>query len=600
MSDGLWEAIRQKDWARLKTLVSQGVKEHFDDFDYKDYGLIFEVIWSKDPQAEDIAIWWLDHGYPPAIRGGRQHIGILHAAAAHGMARLIEKVLELAHGWLAVDAYDYDHNSPLWYASKFGQVECVKKLLELGANPDGFDLEEKDDERDISERRKETPLHVADNAEIAHLLLDAGASLEIKCYSDEYLPYSFSRNFGLDDEYLSLVTTAIIRGKMDVAKVLMNRGAKLEDQALRLLALKNDGSKPEDVIELVKMGLNPDGEPGKEPLRIGARSGNAEICKILLKMGAKPLPEALYDAVRSGDLDTVKVFLKKRIGDEAEALRLAAKRGDTKIVDFMLYTYPDLVDAAFLGAIEGCDFRLAHEFIDNGANVNFTDKTGRTPLITLYAIDRRMDLYRFMRNDRKRYEGKWNSTRHSWFPQIDDFEEKTQWEFNLNRPDNWNDLLKLSDDDALALAIVLIEKGADIHAKDNMGRTALWHACSMCWAKSIPFLVKLGLNINERDKEENSAFDAGCLSGESLTIRPMVEAGAIVDAQDENGDTALIKCAKACLTEKRGWHSSTIMTLLVDFNADPDLKNHAGFSMRSLIGNDKKLKWVLEYADRRK
>lgn len=595
MSDGLWKAIRVKDWERLKELVSQGVKEDFDDFDYKDYGLIFEVIWSKDPQAEDIALWWIDHGYPPAIRGGRQHIGILHAAAAHGMPRLIEKALSLSD-CISVNDADYDGNTAIWYAAKWGQTECVKTLLHLGANVHGLE-----DEEEIEEGRNyDTPLHVAANPEITKLLLDAGASCEINCYSDDYTPYRFDPQFKLSDERLSPVTTSIVSGRMDVAKVLMSRGAKLEDQALRFLAIKTEEANPQDAIELIQMGLNPDGEPGKEPLRIAARSGNAEFCRILLKMGAKPLPEALYDVVRSGDLDTVKVFLKKRIGDEAEALRLAAKRGDTKIVDFMLYAYPDLVDAAFLGAIEGCDFRLANEFIDNGANVNFTDKTGRTPLIALYAIDRRMDLYRFMRNDRKRYEGKWNSTRHSWFPQIDDFEEKTQWEFNLNRPDNWNDLLKLSDDDALALAIVLIEKGADIHAKDNMGRTALWHACSMCWAKSIPFLVKLGLDINERDKEENSAFDAGCLSGESLTIRPMVEAGAIVDAQDENGDTALLKCAKACLAEKRGWHSSAIMTLLDDFNADPDLKNHAGFSMRSLIGNDKKLKWVLEYADRRK
>lgn len=599
MSDGLWEAIRKKDWERLKELVSQGVKENFDDFDYKDYGLIFEVIWSGHPESEDVAIWWLDHGYPPAIRGGRQHIGILHAAAAHGMARLIEKVLELADGWLAVDAYDYDHNSPLWYASKFGQVECVKKLLELGANPDGFDLEEKDDERDISERRKETPLHVADNAEIAHLLLDAGASLEIKCYSDEYLPYSFSRNFGLDDEYLSLLTTAIIRGKMDVAKVLMNRGAKLEDQALRLLALKNDGSKPEDVIELVKMGLNPDGEPGKEALRIGARSGNAEFCKILLKMDAKPMPEALYDAVRSGDLDTVKVFLKKRIGDEAEALRLAAKRVDKNIVDFMLYAYPDLEDSAFLGAIEGCDFATARKLINN-VDLNYRDAFGKPPLLALFSVDRRRDLYRFMRNDPEKYEGKWNFTRQKWIPKIDDFDDKTQWEFHLNRPDNWNDMLRLSDNDALALAIELIRNGADIHAKDNMGRSALWHACANCWFKSIPFLVKLGLDINERNKEGNSAFDAGCLSGESLTIPPMVEVGAIVDAQDENGDTALIKCAKACLAEKHSGCLNAIMTLITDFGADPDLKNYKGESLTSLIGNDKALKWVLEYADMRK
>lgn len=171
-NDNLWGAIQAKDWEKLKRLANSGMKENFEDIDHKDYALIFEVIWSQDEKSEDMALWWLDHGYPAAIRGGRCRINILHAAAANGMPRLIEKVLTKTD-LITVNTTDCDRNAPIWHAACHGRTECVKTLLKLGANPNGID---EDSEPDPA-RRYNTPLHVAANTEIARLLLDAGASL---------------------------------------------------------------------------------------------------------------------------------------------------------------------------------------------------------------------------------------------------------------------------------------------------------------------------------------------------------------------------------------------------------------------------------------
>lgn len=384
---------------------------------------------------------------------------------------------------------------------------------------------------------------------------------------------------------------------MDVARLLINHGAKLEDQALRFLALKNTDSKPHDALEIISAGISPDGAPGREPLRIAARSGHAEFCQILLNAGARPLPEALIDAVKSGDLETVKVFWNKRIGDRHYAARLAAKRKEKEILNFIFQTSPSLADSALIGAIEGCDFRTARKLLKSGANANYRDAAGQTPLMTLYAIDRRTDQYRFMANDPERYKGDWNFTRHPWKPDIDEYDNPDKWQFYSNRPDNWNELLALAEDDALALALEMIDRGADIQARDNQGRTALWHACSMSWRKSIKILVDMGLNINERDENGDSPFDAGCLCGEPLTIKPMIVSGAELDARDRNGDTALIKCAKRCLENKNSGCSSAIIALLSDFNADADLKNNADQSLRSMFSENKDLNWMLDYIE---
>ena len=126
-----------------------------------------------------------------------------------------------------------------------------------------------------------------------------------------------------------------------------------------------------------------------------------------------------------------------------------------------------------------------------------------------------------------------------------------------------------------------------------MGRTALWHACAMSWLKSIPWLAGMGLNINDRGKDKNSAFDAGCLSGESFTIEPMLKVGAIVDSRDRKGDTALLKSARKYQADPRGFSISMLMTLLRS-GAEPDLENNAGDSLSKMAEKDENIEFALK------
>lgn len=588
-SEHLWDAIEAKDWEELKHLIRLGYQEDFEGMDYDDWGYIFEVIWAG---KEELACFWLDHGYRPEAVGGKDRMGIIHAAAAHNMPRLIEKVLAKS-SWVSVDEWDYDRNTPLWYASKYGNEDCVKTLLKAGANPDGFNLEENPNPWP----HIDSPLCVAPNAKIARLLLEAGASLEITPHAGVYVPRELDNYYELADEYLSPLTIAAMYGRMDVARELLDWGAILNAQVLRFMAFGEEGCGAENLLEIIREGADPNGEPGKEPLRIAARLGNTEICRVLLEAGAKPIPDALNLAIKSGKAVCAQLFLEMLIGDPSVGIRLAAKRGNGILLHYMLDHYPDLIGYALHGAIEGCHFSLARQILKKGADTDCRDENGKTPLMTLFSIDRRKDTYRFMQNEPEKYKGDWQYRHEGWQPRDEDFESKDLFDFNLHRPRNWNDLLELVEEDVMLFSQELMDLGADIHAKDVQGCSILWYACSKSWLKSIPWLAGMGIDINERDNNGDSAFDAGCLSGESFTVKPMLQAGADIDSQDCNGNTALFKCFKRCQEDKRSGCWSTISYLIRE-GADPDHKNQEGESPRIFASKDKSLMDSLKWAER--
>lgn len=216
-------------------------------------------------------------------------------------------------------------------------------------------------------------------------------------------------------------------------------------------------------------------------------------------------------------------------------------------------------------------------------------------MTTLYAIDRRKDAFRFMKVNPSRYPAEWSFSDHKPLPSFSDLDKGDSFLLYMRRPDKWNVIMERIETDVIELAQELIEKGADIHLADGMGRSVLWHACAMSWLKSIPWLAGMGLNINDRDKDGNSVFDAGCLCGESLTIEPMIKAGALIDNRDNEGNTTLIKCGRRWLENPHGYAFSAVIALL-HHGADPDMENNSGESLCNLAERDENLKWAIKHA----
>ena len=120
-----------------------------------------------------------------------------------------------------------------------------------------------------------------------------------------------------------------------------------------------------------------------------------------------------------------------------------------------------------------------------------------------------------------------------------------------------------------------IKNGVDIEMRDtSYGKTALMFACSDSYLVMVDVLLKAGANPNLQDNEGRTAL---MMSSTPKIIAKLLEAGADPNIQDKDGNTMIMD---------RVYSSSdlvSIITKLVNYGLDFDLKNRDGFNFYELL-----------------
>jgi uncharacterized protein len=120
----------------------------------------------------------------------------------------------------------------------------------------------------------------------------------------------------------------------------------------------------------------------------------------------------------------------------------------------------------------------------------------------------------------------------------------------------------------LELVKLLHAKGAPIDVPDVNGRTALSFAAEDGRLDLVRWLAEQGAEIDRRDQGGRTALFHAALNGRDDVITFLADRGAAVDARDQFGDTPLMMaCAKSL---------DATAALLVARGADPKLKDQEG------------------------
>ncbi|WP_143689386.1 ankyrin repeat domain-containing protein [Wolbachia endosymbiont of Nilaparvata lugens] len=93
--------------------------------------------------------------------------------------------------------------------------------------------------------------------------------------------------------------------------------------------------------------------------------------------------------------------------------------------------------------------------------------------------------------------------------------------------------------DKLQVVEKLIEGGADVNAKNNHGATPLHWAALNQNVNIVEKLIEKGANVNEKNKYDNVPLHYAAGYGSLSVIEKLIEKGADINAKSSNGDTPL-------------------------------------------------------------
>ncbi len=308
-------AVYEGDLATLERLLKTkaSLRRHINDtmFDFDSPAVVYA---SHHPHAENLLTLLVKHGADPNVRskwwaGG---FGALDHASENATKVLV----------------DLGAKFDVWSASAKGRIDVLRQLLD--ADPSSVNAPGGDGQR---------PLHVAKTPEIAELLIERGAELEIRDIDHESTPIQYHAN---NPDVLRIllergakpdIFTAAVLDDVDLAKnILEDHPSASEARAgsAPFITTKSNGGH----IYIYILGN------GKTPAQVAAERGNRAVLDHLTKESS-PV-RRLIAAAWLEDNEAVEEILRTQfeiaaaIGTDARAITDAAQAGKTETVRLLL------------------------------------------------------------------------------------------------------------------------------------------------------------------------------------------------------------------------------------------------------------------------
>ena len=480
--------------------------------------------------------------------GGRP----LHYALKEGHLKIAEVLL--FEGGANATAYDMHDRTPLHYAAWWGFLSLCRYLLEQG-------------EADVNASlpSPKTPLRSAlvspiKNADVVKLLLDSGARYLLGDWtlSDKTPLYCAMYQGDRDKIRLLLDAGATPRRWEYTPGLLLNVTVSGCEEIARLLVKK--GAKKRIDVDYAK------DYQGRSTLMMAVHAGLENIFKIFLERPCtvdairKRRRKILCSAAEWGSVESLSMLLE--LSDDVEftridflsALNLAAAKGqDANIIALLLQRVPDIdinlrnVEAnenrLLLDAVEGGNCEIVQLILDSFPTlINLAGSHGNTPL--LLAIERRNDAVALLLLNHGADSEAWDA-------------------------DKRTALLKATEKGRGMIVKLLVEKGVKLNARDTYGQTPLTIAARNGDTATVDFLLKQGAEIETPDRQHRTPLMLAVLNGNHSTVRYLLtESSVHINYLDVHKQTAL------SLAAQKGHHQ--IAQLLLDHGADINLSDKEG------------------------
>ena len=331
------------------------------------------------------------------------------------------------------------------------------------------------------------------------------------------------------------------------------------------------------IFILLKNGANPNAREyfGAVALDYAAEQGNIQAVKVLVEHGADVNAKDKYgtpliSAVSNSHLQVVRFLLKHGADVNAKdidgltAEEIARQENHPNIASLIknYSNHNEKVDkkklnASLFNAVRKDNRKAAIAALEAGADVNAINNLGFTPL--LYAV---------FTDDLKM--GK-ILIAHGADP-------------NRGRDSltGMNALSSAAGNGKTDFALLLLNHGANVNARDHMGGTALGHAIDGRYIQTSLILIQHGADINAKDHFGVTVLMEATKLNHDHTVLFLLKQGADTNAADLDGRTALMIAA-----EKR---YRRIVKILLDHGADANIRNPDGDAAAEKVRKQNHLK----------
>lgn len=130
-----------------------------------------------------------------------------------------------------------------------------------------------------------------------------------------------------------------------------------------------------------------------------------------------------------------------------------------------------------------------------------------------------------------------------------------------------------------------LHNGADINAKDNCGMTPVHWAVFKRGTETVGLLVENGADINAKDNNGIAPIHLGVLKNAEDSVRVLLRKGADVNAKDNDGMTPLhvIVLEFFHASDHDKWVAQKIRDLLLEKGANPNIADKYGDTVRNYM-----------------
>nr|WP_223158783.1 ankyrin repeat domain-containing protein [Wolbachia endosymbiont of Pentalonia nigronervosa] len=464
----------------------------------------------------------------------------MHVAAQGGSKDVIEFFLSKG---VNIDDTDQNNCTPLHYAAWQGELDTVKFLVSQGANVNAKD------------NKGNTPLDLATTIPVKIFLrqpqlnlINAARQGNLDMVT-EYVSKGVSLN-AKDDNNRTPLHWAALNDHLNVVKYLISRGANLHiiDKNGYTPLHRAAGGGALDVVkyfieeEHLDINLNSsDDSYHWTPLHIAAYTNKLDIVKYLIDKGAD---------INAVDTDS----------SHKKPIHVAAQGGHKDIIEFLLSKgvsvnsisigngWTPLHYATWKGHLDTVKF-----LVERGADINAidTDSNHRKP-IHIAAQGGSKDIIEFFLNEGMSVNdiaigNGWTPLHYTaWKGHVNTAKFLVERGANINAKDNisntpiilgaWHGQLDI-------VTYFISDENVNVNTRDgkgNDGRTILHYAAQNDKLEVVKFLVEKGADINAIATGNGwTPLHYASWNGHMDVVKYLVEKGSNVNAQTNNGDTAL-------------------------------------------------------------